>query len=307
MSPGVSDSFAFAERDTKPSEPSCKAVHICSDIEQKHIKIIIRRFHINDQRVFSWDHQSGTKRDADSLCEGEDKFTTTPKKRKPQDEVKSDGDSWVPELGLQAKDRTILVDGEWLTDNHIVAGQRLLSRQFPALEGLQEPVLGNVLQFKPIVSDGVQVMQNGNNHWVTLFKTGEKIIKVMDSKNMGLTRQLTHQVINLCEGDDNTGAWEVRLPRMHRQRGSSDCGVFALAYATELAFKGDPEIVVYEQKRLRQHLKDCLEAMEMSPFPKKACKERTPREIGKRTQIVKKMIPTFPSPIASTAGFERSP
>lgn len=209
----------------------------------------------------------------------------TPKKTRPPDEVKVEGHAWLPELNLQAKDRMILVDGDWLTDNHIVAGQRLLSRQFPALEGLQEPVLGNVLQFKPIVSDGVQVMQTGNSHWVTLFKTAGNI-KIMDSKNMGLTRQLTHQVINLCEGDD-CGTWEVHLPRMHRQRGSSDCGVFALAYATELAFKGDPELVVYEQKRLRLHLKDCLEAMKMSPFPKKVCKERTPREIGKRTQIVK--------------------
>ncbi|XP_022100265.1 uncharacterized protein LOC110984395 [Acanthaster planci] len=309
------------ERDTvEPSTPARQSVDVCFDEQSKRIKLIIRGLSLNRERVSPWNQfqSAGLKRKATS---SEDSHSVSPKKARPSldsnipdattTQSKAESDFWVPELGLRCRDRTILTDGDWLTDSHIVAAQQLLHRQFPGLEGLQEPVLGNVLQFKPIVSDGIQVIQNGSNHWVTLRKLGKKV-KVMDSKNMGLTRQLTHQVINLCgvDGDGDgeaaggSSTLEVRLPRMHRQRGSSDCGVFALAYATEVAFQGNPELVVYEQRRLRQHLQECLEFREMRPFPKKACKERTAREIGDRMQIVQKISPRLP--YAEPIGHQRS-
>ncbi|XP_038069265.1 uncharacterized protein LOC119738441 [Patiria miniata] len=308
------------ERDAQaqPTSPARQTVDICCDAQTKRIKIIIRRLSTSNELASPWDQRTGTKRKTSPT---EDCQFISPKKPRPSPDSKfinhtdwkAESDLWVPELGLRAKDRVLLTDGEWLTDNHIVAAQQLLHRQFPALEGLQEPVLGNVLQFKPIVSDGIQVIQNGSNHWVTLRKLGEKV-KVMDSKNMGLTRQLTHQVINLCgvvdsNNDDDeagNGTLEVRLPRMHRQRGSSDCGVFAVAYATEMAFQGNPELVVYEQKRLRRHLEACLECREMKPFPKKACKERTAREIGERMQVVQRINPQHLSTNAEPVGHQRS-
>ena len=51
-----------------------------------------------------------------------------------------------------------------------------------------------------------------------------------------------------------------------KQSGSSDCGVFAAAYATSLAFGHDPCAFVYHQCRMREHLLRCLQQKKMEPF-----------------------------------------
>ena len=47
-----------------------------------------------------------------------------------------------------------------------------------------------------------------------------------------------------------------------------DCGVFAIAFATELAHTSDPVACRWDCKRMRQHLLSCLEKGEMTTFPK---------------------------------------
>ena len=48
---------------------------------------------------------------------------------------------------------------------------------------------------------------------------------------------------------------------------SHDCGVFVVAMATELAFGGDPDSCHRDMKKMRQHLKACLEEGTMRHFP----------------------------------------
>ncbi|XP_022087101.1 uncharacterized protein LOC110977364 [Acanthaster planci] len=197
-----------------------------------------------------------------------------------------DGDEFV-RVGLTAKDIEILDDGEWLTDEHISAAQRLLRRQFPAFGGLQEPVLGEILQFEPMTTDGAQIMLNGGGHWVTICRRNNEV-KLLDSKNEGLNSRLSSQILNLC-GDKagRSSGLQVQLPVMHPQRGSSDCGLFAVAYATEVAFGGRPELTVFDQKAMRKHLKYCLESQKMKPFPRKNCAQRTSRNVGSKAQALR--------------------
>ena len=53
------------------------------------------------------------------------------------------------------------------------------------------------------------------------------------------------------------------------QIGASDCGAFAIAFATLICFSEDPHLVIYEQCTLRSHLRNCLEKGKMEKFPKR--------------------------------------
>ena len=53
-----------------------------------------------------------------------------------------------------------------------------------------------------------------------------------------------------------------------QQTNSVVCGLFAIAFATSLAFGEDPANVTYHSKKLRMHLIKCLDEKQMTCFPK---------------------------------------
>ncbi len=54
---------------------------------------------------------------------------------------------------------------------------------------------------------------------------------------------------------------------MQQQSGGVDCGVFAIANAYH-AERGDTvEMLQFDQARMRQHLIQCFEKQQFSPFP----------------------------------------
>ena len=68
---------------------------------------------------------------------------------------------WVKELLLYESDYQVLNDGSELNDNIIVAGQSLLAKQFPHINGFQDTILINGLKFHPVQKDGVQILHTG--------------------------------------------------------------------------------------------------------------------------------------------------
>ena len=50
--------------------------------------------------------------------------------------------------------------------------------------------------------------------------------------------------------------------------GAVDCGVIAIAFATDLCHGLDPVAVTYDQEKMRQHLLTCLENKKLEPFPR---------------------------------------
>ena len=47
-----------------------------------------------------------------------------------------------------------------------------------------------------------------------------------------------------------------------------DCGLFAIAFAYELADGNDPSDVSFDQGKMRQHLVQCLEKGRLEAFPR---------------------------------------
>ena len=59
----------------------------------------------------------------------------------------------------------------------------------------------------------------------------------------------------------------VKVMGVQRQSNSSDCGVFAIAFALDICSGHDPCTTRYDQKSLRKHLAKCLEDCKFTRFP----------------------------------------
>ena len=51
------------------------------------------------------------------------------------------------------------------------------------------------------------------------------------------------------------------------QRGSQDCSLFAIAFATALCLGKQPGRLCFDQDRMCTHLLKCIESQEMTMFP----------------------------------------
>ena len=58
-----------------------------------------------------------------------------------------------------------------------------------------------------------------------------------------------------------------RYKQCQQQEGSSDCGLYAVAFAAILASGSHPSAFNFHQQSMRKHLHDCLQAGLLSPFP----------------------------------------
>ena len=85
-----------------------------------------------------------------------------------------------------------------------------------------------------------------------------------ESLGTGLNASLKNQLINLykvlCNDD---GSLNVTVVLQQRQKGASDCGLYAIANAVALALGVDPCAVSWLQNDMRQHLISCFEKREL--------------------------------------------
>ena len=59
----------------------------------------------------------------------------------------------------------------------------------------------------------------------------------------------------------------IQHAKCPKQTGGSDCGPFAIAMATSLAFGEDPSDRQYSQIRMRSHIIQCFEEKQLKVFP----------------------------------------
>lgn len=61
----------------------------------------------------------------------------------------------------------------------------------------------------------------------------------------------------------------VKLEKVQKQKGATDCGLFAIAHLVEVLCNGDPTAVTFKQGRvMREHYYDCLVKHNWLPFPR---------------------------------------
>ena len=62
---------------------------------------------------------------------------------------------------------------------------------------------------------------------------------------------------------------EICYPDVQWQSGVSDCGLFAIAFATSICFGRDPTTAAFTQRDMRSHLLSCIKAKKKECFSSK--------------------------------------
>ena len=126
--------------------------------------------------------------------------------------------------------------------------------------------LGPVGQFDIVTSDFVQILHVNNNHWVCVssINCAPGYVNLMGSlSNPVLSQEIVDLVKNLL-GPSYKGI--NQLP-VQQQLNTSDCGVFAIAFATCLVYGLNPLQVCFNIPMMRPHLLNCFKACAMQLFP----------------------------------------
>ena len=160
---------------------------------------------------------------------------------------------------LYKSDRDILLSPTaWLNDNIICAVQNILKQQMPLLQGLQAPSLGQTCSFDIVKQPFLQILHNGDDHWLLISTIGTKNaeVHVYDSIYQSVNIKVKEQIASLLYTQEE----EIKLKFMNiqKQSGSNDCGIFAVANATLLSLGKNPGKYLMDQGLMRSHLYECF-------------------------------------------------
>ena len=125
-------------------------------------------------------------------------------------------------------------------------------------------LLQNTSKLPHLPPGSIQAHFVGGNHWLVSSYNGS-CVKLYDSKYNGtLKDDLQDQLRALYASKKSL---EVKVQRVQQQQGSSDCGLFTIAYLLSLAAGSDPVKQKYQQSEMRSHLLTCLKEKTPKPFP----------------------------------------
>ncbi|KAI4805818.1 hypothetical protein KUCAC02_010414 [Chaenocephalus aceratus] len=143
----------------------------------------------------------------------------------------------------------------------------MLKDQFPQMKGLQDPVLGTKLHFEIAHGSFVQVLHDGSLHWVTVRNlfSRDNTVELYDSLYSSVPMSIKMQIASIIM--TNERSMHVKIQKFQRQQGGVDCGLFAIAAATDLCNGRDPSTSNYKQTEMRSHLLQALKDAVLLPFP----------------------------------------
>lgn len=196
---------------------------------------------------------------------------------------------WIPDLDLFESDKEILEGSDWLNDNIVYVAMKLLKQQTKNIAGWQHTQHGKSLTFEPI-RKGDQFIQilYLESHWVTVSNvkcTDPNAVRIYDSRGSDPSLHLKKQICSFLRPKQKQLVIDVA--NVQRQHNGVDCGVFAIAYATELAHGQDPVRCQWatHDRSMRKHLLKCLEDKKVTPFPLEK-ERRTTLSSRVRTSII---------------------
>ena len=110
------------------------------------------------------------------------------------------------------------------------------------MAGLQEPILGQKMFFAVAAGDFVQILHDGNLHWITVSnihcESNRDTVDVYDSLYSTIPMNIKMQIASLMMS--KSGNIVIRNRSFQHQTGGVDCGLFAIASATTLCNGEDP-------------------------------------------------------------------
>ena len=182
-------------------------------------------------------------------------------------ETQERNNTWikVKDISLTNYDKDLLVHGEKLSDKHINLAQRILKIEFPKINGLQLTLLQDKPHKEP-TDNALQIFHTGGDHWVcatTIGTSGKKVL-VYDS---AYTRWDDTAVCLLKKQFRCSSSNIVIVKSVQKQHGGKECGLYAIANATSVAFGKDPSKMTYREAVMREHLFHCFSEEKLEIFP----------------------------------------
>ena len=136
-------------------------------------------------------------------------------------------------------------EGKLLGDIHINAALKMIKSQFPSLAGLDDCLLGQNLSY-PVTNEAfIQILHVDGNHWIGVEHVSSDCVNIYDSVYSSVSTDTKIQIASLL----HTGNQRITL-KIHKvqfQDKASDCGVYSIAFATDLAY-GNTQLVVNMNK-----------------------------------------------------------
>ena len=141
-----------------------------------------------------------------------------------------------------------------LSDLHINLAQRIIKEQFSHINGLESTLLQGerYTLMENMVKNKLQIIHClEQHHWITATMLQYSIFKSIDQE-----RKLT--ISTLFQPTGSSNQLKIKLIKTQRQKGNKDCGLFAIAMATAIAFGTNLSKVTFCQESMRAHLVSCL-------------------------------------------------
>ena len=100
---------------------------------------------------------------------------------------------------LSPGDRAILDKTGWLSDMHMEAANVLLREAFPAVDGLQNPILQQNMSFSVPSFEFVYFLLVNKNHWLVISNIGEEMDTAsMTQCKIDLPGNAYHLLLDMC-------------------------------------------------------------------------------------------------------------
>jgi hypothetical protein len=170
--------------------------------------------------------------------------------------------------------KILLNPNGWLTDEHMSAASKLL-RSTPGVVGFNDSVLqlNNSWVVPKSGETYIQFLHVGQpQHWITITNKGHlqadnSVVDIYDSLQLRPNSQVIKDICKFvnCSAEKLT----INVVNVQTQHNGNDCGVFAIAFATTLAYGGWPVSTTYtvSENMMRLHLSSCFQSGSIEPFP----------------------------------------
>ncbi|KAJ1518880.1 hypothetical protein ONE63_011510 [Megalurothrips usitatus] len=179
-----------------------------------------------------------------------------------------------------------------LSDDEVTRAIRLLRKQFPDIDGLQDPCEGEQtaegvvnLNVNKSHQDTVQIIYDRDrDHWVTvampkLLKNGTSKVALFDSlarpPDVEMSDALAVKVATM--GNEKGSHITVLHVPSQQQNDDISCGYFAISNALTFCLSRKIKAVLNHKKgEMASHLEDCFRKGKLTPFPKDKNLYRSP-------------------------------
>ena len=126
---------------------------------------------------------------------------------------------------------TSIIRGDLLSDLPINLAQYFLRSQFPQIKGLQSTLLQSRKEPSLAIKqeNKLQIIHSRGNHWIVVSSIGCEtgVVNVHDSIYEEIDSNTQEVVFNIF------GTVDINFVQVQKQRGGSDCGLFAIAISIQ--------------------------------------------------------------------------